>query len=82
MLVLIINPIWYQGDQVSRFTSDQKELFSTVSGVTVTTYTMISFSGKRSELSEKVMSEIKNREWGLLLLDEVHVVPALMFRKV
>ena len=23
-----------------------------------------------------------SREWGLLLLDEVHVVPAQMFRKV
>ena len=23
-----------------------------------------------------------SREWGLLLLDEVHVVPAHMFRKV
>ncbi|GMH32450.1 hypothetical protein BSKO_00284 [Bryopsis sp. KO-2023] len=71
-----------QDNQVSRFTSDQKEFFTAVSGVTVTTYTMIAFSGKRSEQSERVMSEIKNREWGLLLLDEVHVVPAQMFRKV
>ena len=28
------------------------------------------------------MEEIASREWGLLLLDEVHVVPAQMFRKV
>lgn len=28
------------------------------------------------------MEAITNREWGLLLLDEVHVVPAQMFRKV
>ena len=28
------------------------------------------------------MEEIQGREWGLLLLDEVHVVPAQMFRKV
>jgi hypothetical protein len=27
------------------------------------------------------MEEIASREWGLLLLDEVHVVPAQMFRK-
>lgn len=26
--------------------------------------------------------ELQNREWGLVLLDEVHVVPAHMFRKV
>ena len=30
----------------------------------------------------QVMEEIASREWGLLLLDEVHVVPAQMFRKV
>ncbi len=28
------------------------------------------------------MEEIQSREWGLLLLDEVHVVPAHMFRRV
>jgi DNA excision repair protein ERCC-3 len=30
----------------------------------------------------QVMDELASREWGLLLLDEVHVVPAQMFRKV
>lgn len=50
--------------------------------MTVTTFTMIAFSGKRSAESERVMKEIQSREWGLLLLDEVHVVPAQMFRKV
>lgn len=28
------------------------------------------------------MDLISGREWGLLLLDEVHVVPARMFRQV
>jgi DNA excision repair protein ERCC-3 len=28
------------------------------------------------------MESIRSREWGLLLMDEVHVVPAQMFRKV
>ena len=65
-----------------RFTSDQKESFAGVSGVTITTYTMVSYSGRRSEESARVMDEISSREWGLLLLDEVHVVPAQMFRKV
>ena len=43
---------------------------------------MVCFSGKRSAESKKIMEEIQNREWGLLILDEVHVVPAHMFRKV
>ena len=29
-----------------------------------------------------MMRQIKEREWGLLLLDEVHVVPAKIFRTV
>ena len=65
-----------------RFTSAEKELFEGDAGVMITTYTMIAYSGNRSEESQKVMSAIANREWGLLLLDEVHVVPANMFRKV
>ena len=45
-------------------------------GVVITTFTMVAFSGKRAEESEKVMQMIQSREWGLLLMDEVHVVPA------
>ncbi|GAB4818176.1 hypothetical protein N2152v2_005222 [Parachlorella kessleri] len=83
-----------QEHQVCRFTSDRHEWFQegTDSGVAITTFTMIAYSGKRSAESERimqtfallrlVMQEIMSREWGLLLLDEVHVVPAQMFRKV
>ncbi|GFZ06896.1 DNA repair helicase XPB1-like protein [Actinidia rufa] len=59
-----------------------KERFRGNAGVVVTTYNMVAFGGKRSEESEKIIEEIRNREWGLLLMDEVHVVPAHMFRKV
>ncbi|KMZ63041.1 hypothetical protein ZOSMA_42G00800, partial [Zostera marina] len=69
-------------DQICRFTSDSKESFRGNAGVVVTTYNMVAFGGKRSEESEKIIEEIRNREWGLLLMDEVHVVPAHMFRKV
>ena len=51
-------------------------------GVTVTTYSMISHSGRRAAESQRMLDELRNREWGLLLLDEVHVVPANVFRKV
>ncbi|CAA7054207.1 unnamed protein product, partial [Microthlaspi erraticum] len=69
-------------DQICRFTSDSKERFRGNAGVVVTTYNMVAFGGKRSEESEKIIEEMRNREWGLLLMDEVHVVPANMFRKV
>ncbi|PRQ56830.1 putative DNA helicase [Rosa chinensis] len=56
-------------EQICRFTSDSKERIRGNAGV-------------RSEESEKIIEEIRNREWGLLLMDEVHVVPAEMFRNV
>ncbi|KAJ1332778.1 hypothetical protein BSLG_008407 [Batrachochytrium salamandrivorans] len=49
---------------------------------TSSTYTMITYSGKRAYDAQKLMEFIQSREWGLLILDEVHVVPAEMFRKV
>ena len=49
--------------------------------ILVTTYSMLSFGGHRSRENELYMEDIKRRTWGLLLLDEVHVVPAQTFRK-
>ena len=45
-----------QDHQVARFTSENKEQFGGVSGVTITTFTMVAFSGRRSDESEKVGS--------------------------
>ncbi|CAJ1946281.1 unnamed protein product [Cylindrotheca closterium] len=69
-------------DRICVFTSDQKDKIHPEACVLVTTYTMISYSGKRSEQSQKIMDQITGKEWGLLLMDEVHVVPAKMFRRV
>jgi DNA excision repair protein ERCC-3 len=40
---------------------------------------MVAFGGKRSEDSEKIIEEIRNREWGLLLMDEVMIFGKLCF---
>ena len=69
-------------DRITVFTSDQKDKLHPEACVLITTYTMISYSGKRSDQSQKIMDQITAREWGLLLMDEVHVVPAKMFRRV
>lgn len=70
-------------DHISVFTSDIKDDIHPTGGcVLITTYTMISYGGQRSDKSEEVMKAIRGREWGLLLMDEVHVVPAKMFRRV
>jgi DNA excision repair protein ERCC-3 len=50
--------------------------------VLISTFNMVAHQGQRSAEAQAFMQEISSREWGLLLLDEVHVVPAAMFRRV
>lgn len=48
----------------------------------VSTYSMVANTHNRSHESKKMMDFLTSREWGFILLDEVHVVPAAMFRRV
>ncbi|RKO97045.1 hypothetical protein CXG81DRAFT_16073 [Caulochytrium protostelioides] len=70
-----------EGD-IAKFTADNKTRFRGDSGIVVSTYTMISHSGKRSWETGQMLNWINSQEWGLLILDEVHVVPANVFRRV
>ncbi|KAH7328476.1 P-loop containing nucleoside triphosphate hydrolase protein [Stachybotrys elegans] len=73
-----INP-----DDIVAFTSESKgNVFTGSTGIIVTTYSMVTQSRARSYDAEKMMKFLTGREWGLMLLDEVHVVPANIFRKV
>lgn len=56
--------------------------FSGSSGIVISTYSMVANKRKRSYDAQKMMEFLESREWGFLLLDEVHVVPANMFRTV
>jgi len=68
-------------EHIRRFTSGCKDdLHPSGATVLVTTYNMMSYSKGRSEDGERVMAQVKNTEWGLIIMDEVHVVPAKMFR--
>jgi DNA excision repair protein ERCC-3 len=69
-------------EDITVFTAEQKERFKGNTGVIVSTYSMLANRAKRSHDSQKMMDFIGGREWGLMILDEVHVVPAHMFRKV
>ncbi|PWN30077.1 DNA repair helicase rad25 [Jaminaea rosea] len=69
-------------EMVSVFTADVKEKFSSSAGIVISTYSMVANTGKRSHSSQKMMNFLESREWGFILLDEVHVVPASMFRRV
>lgn len=68
-------------DMICRFTSDAKDKpFN--AGILITTYAMISHNQKRAYEAEQTMQWIKEQEWGIMVLDEVHTIPAKMFRKV
>ncbi|KAJ3302809.1 hypothetical protein HDV03_004560 [Kappamyces sp. JEL0829] len=69
-------------EQIAKFTASNKERFAGDAGIVISTYTMISHSGKRAYDTQKMIEFINGHEWGLMILDEVHVVPANVFRKV
>lgn len=75
--------MWSTADDsmICRFTSDAKDK-PMGCGVCVTTYSMITHQQKRSWEAERVMDWLKEQEWGIMLLDEVHTIPAKMFRRV
>lgn len=62
--------------------SDEDEKFAGESGIVISTYSMVANTHNRSHESKKMMEFLTSREWGFILLDEVHVVPAAMFRRV
>lgn len=71
-----------QPEQIAAFTLENKEIFATELGLVVSTYLMVANTRNRLHDSQKVMDFLTQREWGLVILDEVHVVPAAMFRRV
>ncbi|KAF7456350.1 putative DNA repair helicase RAD25 [Cryptosporidium felis] len=70
--------------RVHCLTSSNKEPLGPVSEavVLVTTYTMMAFTGKRSSSSSHIIAQIQEREWGLLIFDEVQFAPAPAFRRI
>lgn len=75
--------MWSTADDsmICRFTSDAKDK-PIGSSILITTYSMITHTQKRSYEANQVMDWLKDQEWGMMLLDEVHTIPAKMFRRV
>lgn len=71
-------------NRVHCLTSNNKEPLGPTSEavILVTTYTMMAFTGKRSSSSSQIISQIQEREWGLLIFDEVQFAPAPAFRRI
>lgn len=75
--------MWSTADDsmICRFTSDAKDK-PMGSGILITTYSMITHTQKRSWEAEQTMRWLQEQEWGIMVLDEVHTIPAKMFRRV
>ncbi|XP_023725094.2 general transcription and DNA repair factor IIH helicase subunit XPB, partial [Cryptotermes secundus] len=75
--------MWSTADDsmICRFTSEAKDK-PMGCGILVTTYSMITHTQKRSWEAEQTMNWLKDQEWGIMVLDEVHTIPAKMFRRV
>lgn len=71
-------------DRLLTLTAETKQQLWPIdsAGVLISTYTMLAFSGKRSVAAERIMAQIKEREWGLLIFDEVQFAPAPAFRRI
>ncbi|XP_041987489.1 general transcription and DNA repair factor IIH helicase subunit XPB [Aricia agestis] len=74
---------WSTADDsmICRFTSEAKDK-PMGAGILITTYSMITHGQRRSWEAEQTMKWLQAQEWGLLVLDEVHTIPAKMFRRV
>ncbi|XP_039281828.1 LOW QUALITY PROTEIN: general transcription and DNA repair factor IIH helicase subunit XPB [Nilaparvata lugens] len=74
---------WSTADDsiICRFTSEAKDRPAGC-GVLITTYSMITHTQKRSWEAEQTMRWLQEQEWGIMVLDEVHTIPAKMFRRV
>ncbi len=62
-------------DDIGEYTGNKKE----IRPVTITTYQMLTYRKTRNAPFEH-MKLMQARNWGLLIYDEVHVVPAPVFR--
>eukprot|EP00055_Hartaetosiga_balthica_P010578 m.45566 g.45566 ORF g.45566 m.45566 type:complete len:784 (+) comp7228_c0_seq1:37-2388(+) len=66
---------------VKRFTSSDKSK-PPENCILCATYSMLASKANRSEEAKKMINWIKERDWGLMILDEVQTVPAKTFREL
>ncbi|KAK5101078.1 DNA repair helicase RAD25 [Lithohypha guttulata] len=72
-------------EDVASFSSTSKTKFKGEAGVLVSTYSMMCMdpdNNKAAHDTKEMLRWVRSKEWGLMILDEVHVVPAQTFRKV
>ncbi|CAK9110686.1 General transcription and DNA repair factor IIH helicase subunit XPB2 (TFIIH subunit XPB) (ERCC3 homolog 2) (RAD25 homolog 2) (AtXPB2) (XPB homolog 2) [Durusdinium trenchii] len=72
-------------EDVYLFTADQKRPIEDAERkacVVISTYSMLGFTGRRGGDTAFILEQLQQLEWGLLVVDEVQVMPARTFRTV
>ncbi|SAM07816.1 hypothetical protein [Absidia glauca] len=67
--------------RMGMFAGEKKWPYNGPSGVLFTTYTMLVESKNRTADSKRMAQFVESREWGLVILDEVHCGPAANYSK-
>ena len=68
-----------------KFTSDRSKRdialwnLEKEAGILVTSFTMLTFNGKRNATVQKTLDMLKATDWGLMIIDEVQLLPADSF---
>lgn len=71
-----------QKRDICLFSSSHTDTWRKDALVIITTYAMFSNTANRQARAKEMMQHIQNREWGVMVLDEVHQAPAQIFRQV
>eukprot|EP01060_Flectonema_neradi_P000491 TRINITY_DN10308_c0_g1_i1.p1 TRINITY_DN10308_c0_g1~~TRINITY_DN10308_c0_g1_i1.p1 ORF type:complete len:459 (+),score=48.46 TRINITY_DN10308_c0_g1_i1:27-1379(+) len=67
-------------DRLSVFTAGKKD---PIRDIVITTYNILAMEdSKRAAGSTELINALRDREWGLMLMDEVHVAAASTFRRL
>ena len=87
----INNWVSIKGDKdknfICRFTSAASQRdpfwnFSKEAGIVITSYTMISYNGKRNKEVQECLDKLQKVDWGLMIIDEVQLLPADTFSDI
>jgi len=73
----LLDKTYIEADDLGEFTSSRKEILP----VTIATYQMLTYRN-RKEGEMPNMELVTEHDWGLIIFDEVHVLPAPVFRAV
>ena len=56
--------------------------FEKDAGILITSYSMLSYKGQRSPEMQKAMDKLMEVDWGLMIIDEVQLLPAKTFSMI